>query len=88
MNDTGLALWGGSLRWIWQKNTQKEAQDLIQKCQQAGGHALRYRGHQAPFSENFLSARPELMALQEQVRRQFDPTSLFNRNRFGVTHVS
>jgi FAD/FMN-containing dehydrogenase len=26
--------------------------------------------------------------LQEQVRRQFDPTSLFNRNRFGVTHVS
>ena len=88
MNDTGLALWGGSLRWRWQKNTQKEAQDLIQKCQQAGGHALRYRGHQAPFSENFLSARPELMALQEQVRRQFDPTSLFNRNRFGVTHVS
>jgi FAD/FMN-containing dehydrogenase len=88
MNDTGLALWGGSLRWIWQKTTQKEAQDLIQKCQQAGGHALRYRGHQAPFSENFLSATPELMALQEQVRRQFDPTSLFNRNRFGVTHVS
>ena len=80
--DTGLAMWGGALRWLW------AVEDLSASFKAAGGHATCYR---APISGHACIATP--MASNEQrvqaaLKAQFDPQHIFNRHRFDVlTHA-
>ena len=74
--DTGLAMWGGALRWLW------AVEDLSVPFKAAGGHATCYR---APLSGRACIATPTGSAeerLQSALKTQFDPKHIFNRHRF------
>ncbi|WP_114563456.1 glycolate oxidase subunit GlcE [Ephemeroptericola cinctiostellae] len=80
--DTGLAMWGGALRWLW------AVEDLSMPFKAAGGHATCYR---TPLSGRVyptaLAASNE-QRVQAALKMQFDPKHIFNRHRFDtVTHA-
>lgn len=88
LEHTGLAMWGGSLRWLWLKSSERDATDLMNRCQQVGGHAVRYRSSQLDGLSLVSSIEPQLMALQHAVKSQFDPKHIFNRNRLGANPLA
>ena len=80
--DTGLAMWGGMLRWLW------AAEDLTASFKAAGGHATCYRRAVSGREHMGSSALLNEQALQTAVKAQFDPQQIFNRHRFdGLTQA-
>lgn len=70
-----LLEWGGALRWL---KTEMPAAAIHLAVAQAGGHALCYRGNN---KTDWIRLDPGLLALQQKIRRAFDPALLFNPGR-------
>ena len=72
---TGLAMWGGALRWIWSTD------DLRAVFAAAGGYATAYRVPEHVVWVTPSNTTPALNALRNSVKAQFDPLDLFNPHR-------
>lgn len=73
----GLMDWAGGLLWA---ATDADPAIVRALAERAGGHAMLVRGHaDAP---TFHPQPPTLAALEERVRRAFDPAGLFETGRF------
>jgi glycolate oxidase FAD binding subunit len=75
----GLIEWGGGVRWI-------RGGDLTvarKAAQQAGGHAVRYRGDARDQTHGAFMAGldPVLLRIHQDLKREFDPAGIFNRGR-------
>ncbi len=71
-----LLEWGGALRWL---KTAADAATVRKAAEQAGGHALLFRGGAG--DERFHPLPPALLTLQQRVKQAFDPKGIFNRGR-------
>lgn len=67
--------WGGALRWL---KTDRSADAIHAMTRQSGGYALRYRGVD---KSDWMRLDTGLLALQQNIRRAFDPHLLFNPGR-------
>ena len=67
--------WGGAQRWY---TGPAAADELRSAARAAGGHATLFRGEIAGVAR-FQPQTAPLQALNERVRRAFDPLGLFNR---------
>ena len=67
--------WGGAQRWY---TGPESAEDVRSAARDARGHATLFRGDIASI-ERFQPTPAPLQALNDRVRRAFDPLGLFNR---------
>lgn len=68
--------WGGAQRWL---RSTASAERIRAEATKAGGHATRFRSDDR--SEVFQRPTPALMALQQRLKRSFDPAGVFNPGR-------
>lgn len=70
-----LTEWNGALRWIASDN------ELFTEVKNAGGHASKYPLNGKP-GENIFQALPSTMlALQQRLKKSFDPEGILNPGR-------
>jgi len=78
-----LVEWHGGLRWVWAPLA--EAERLRALAQGAGGHATLFRApaSQPAASGRFTPPAASLQAIQQRLKREFDPAGVFNPGRWG-----
>ena len=71
-----LIEWRGAQRWIW---STSPAAEIRAKVQAAGGHATAFRQHGR--HDAFHPLAPALAQIHQRLKREFDPTGIFNPGR-------
>jgi len=73
-----LVEWGGAQRWL--KRPDSDAALVREAAAQAGGHATLFRsaGKSVPV---FSALKPPLDRIHRELKKQFDPTGVFNPGR-------
>jgi glycolate oxidase FAD binding subunit len=78
-----LIEWHGGLRWV--RADAQEAKRLRTAAARAGGHATLFRTGPrrgpAPHATRFAPLAPPLDRIHRELKRQFDPSGIFNRGR-------
>ena len=77
-----LVEWHGGQRWV--RAEPAAAADLRRVAQQAGGHATLFAsdaGSPETAGGRFAPLAPALAHIHRELKRQFDPTGIFNRGR-------
>jgi len=78
-----LIEWHGGLRWV--RADAQEAKRLRTAAARAGGHATLFRTgprrDPAPHATRFAPLAPPLDRIHRELKRQFDPSGIFNRGR-------
>lgn len=69
--------WGGALRWL---RSDLSAQVIREKVAAVGGHATLFKGGKAG-DEIFQPLPKNLATLHQQLKLQFDPHNVLNRNK-------
>ena len=77
LSGTGLLDWGGALRWL---KTDMPAEAIHTAVEKVGGYALCYRGSE----RDWFRLDNGLLALQQNIRKAFDPLGLFNPGRLFI----
>ena len=72
---TQLAEWSGALRWI------VSDRELFTEAKKAGGHASQYRPYDEALESIFQPLPPTMLALQQRLKKSFDPESILNPGR-------
>jgi glycolate oxidase FAD binding subunit len=72
-----LIEWGGALRWI---ATLADARALRDAAKRGGGHATLFRGGDKSVGV-FQALEPAVKTLHLNLKREFDPSGIFNRGR-------
>jgi glycolate oxidase FAD binding subunit len=72
-----LVDWGGAQRWL---QTNEAAEKIRQITQQAGGHAILFRGGDRN-GEIFHPLAPGVRDLHMRLKQAFDPSRILNRGR-------
>ena len=70
--------WNSSLRWCTSKANAKTIQ---QAARNAGGHAIRFRGHDQCAEDVFHPLPSALLAVHKKLKKAFDPNGIFNPGR-------
>jgi glycolate oxidase FAD binding subunit len=65
------------LRWL---KTDAPAEAVFQAAREAGGHATLFRA-QGPVQQIFQPLPPRLQEVHRNLKRAFDPRSIFNAGR-------
>ena len=73
--DNQLIEWGGALRWKVSNN------DLFEQATRLRGHATRYNIKFRSSDEIFQPLQPSMLAIQQRIKRAFDPENILNPNR-------
>lgn len=68
--------WGGAQRWL---HSTAPAEQIRAEAAKADGHATRFRSDDR--RDVFQRPTPALMALQQRLKRSFDPAGVFNPGR-------
>jgi glycolate oxidase FAD binding subunit len=74
-----LVEWHGAQRWVRVAAGQGKA--LREIATRAGGHATLFRPADANATGRLTPLAPALDAIQQKLKRQFDPAGIFNRGR-------
>lgn len=74
-----LVEWHGAERWVRVEPSQ--AGQLREIAAAAGGHATLFRTERADAGARMAPLSPTLDAIQQQLKREFDPAGIFNRGR-------
>jgi glycolate oxidase FAD binding subunit len=72
-----LIEWGGALRWLF---SHADARTVREAARRAGGHATLFRGGDKAVGV-FQPLAPALMRIHRELKREFDPHGIFNRER-------
>lgn len=75
-----LLEWGGAQRWLL---TSAPASVVREAAQQAGGHAVLFRGEDKS-AGGFSAQNPAMQRIQRNLQRAFDPDGVFNPARLGA----
>jgi len=75
INNTQLVEWNGALRWIASDEEQ------FSVASEAGGHASRHQLHNETNSDIFQALSPGMLALQQRIKKSFDPGNILNPGR-------
>lgn len=70
-----LTEWNGALRWI------ASDKELFTEARNGGGHASHYRLHGEPAENIFQPLSPAMLALQQRLKKSFDPENILNPER-------
>tara|TARA_R110001599_G_scaffold65838_2_gene185792 strand:+ start:41701 stop:42771 length:1071 start_codon:yes stop_codon:yes gene_type:complete len=76
-DDNTLLEWNGTQRWM---RSDMPAITLREMAEQAGGHATLFRGGDKTQGV-FSPLQPGLLALHQNLKREFDPSGIFNPGR-------
>ena len=76
-DDNTLLEWNGTQRWL---RTELPALKLREMAAQAGGHATLFRGGDKSQGV-FTPLQPGLVVLHNNLKREFDPSGIFNPGR-------
>ena len=71
-----LIEWGGAQRWL---KTDVDARMVRDTAEQAGGHAMLFRGEEGV--DTFHPLPAGLLALHRNLKLAFDPYGIFNPGR-------
>ncbi|MCG2594485.1 glycolate oxidase subunit GlcE [Ramlibacter sp. XY19] len=74
-----LVEWHGAQRWV--RAPASEGAALRALAAKAGGHATLFRAADAASTGRQAPLAPALLAIQRELKRQFDPAGIFNRGR-------
>jgi glycolate oxidase FAD binding subunit len=72
-----LIEWGGSQRWLW---THEPIHQLRAQAEALGGHLTQFR-YADPAYPIFTPLSAPLLKIHQQLKKTFDPASVFNRDR-------
>jgi len=72
-----LIEWGGSQRWLW---THEPIHQLRGQIHAMGGHLTQFR-YVDPAYPIFTPLSAPLLKIHQQLKKTFDPASVFNRDR-------
>lgn len=78
-----LVEWHGGQRWVWAPLAARDS--LRTLARQAGGHATLFRAPaaHAQAGDRFTPPDAALLAIQQRLKREFDPAGVFNPGRWG-----
>lgn len=77
-----LIEWHGGLRWV--RADAAQARQLCEAAKNAGGHTTLFIAGQADnqgFTTRFDTLKPPLDRIHRELKREFDPTGIFNPGR-------
>lgn len=74
-----LIEWHGGQRWV--RIDPADATRVREAALEAGGHATLFRTDRADAPGRMTPLAPALATIHEQLKKQFDPDSVFNRGR-------
>jgi glycolate oxidase FAD binding subunit len=72
-----LIEWGGAQRWLW---THEPIPSLRAQIQAMGGHLTQFR-YADPTQAIFTPLSAPLLNIHQQLKKSFDPASVFNRGK-------
>ncbi len=74
-----LTEWNGALRWI------ASDEELFTTAKSARGHASRYPLYGKPVENIFQPLPAAMLALQQRLKKSFDPENILNPGRLYPT---
>ena len=83
--DSPLVEWHGGLRWV--RAEPEHAADLREAAAKHGGHATLFvaaRARKLGATGRFDALKPPLDTIHRELKREFDPAGIFNRQRMSA----